>query len=1002
MGFIGNLSSRIRSAFRRDKSRAAMQISKGATSAAPHGSFDLLQSYGHSALAEYLKQDQDILTRYVDYSEMNEYPLVSAALDLFADDASQTDIRTGRALWITSKNERIAEIGDKLFHKTLRIDEELWEIARTSAHMGNDYEEILVTNEGVIGLNYLPPETMRRIEGPRGELFGFIQDFTGKIGYTEDDFKKILDRRFDPNGGGEGGQYAGNSDFDLVSALEDWEVVHFRLRGSKRRSCYGLSQLEAARWIWKRLTLLEDAAFIYRLQRAPERFAYYVEIGDLPPPEALGFLNKVRQQNRKKKYINPATGKIDLKFDIISPSDDIYIPVRKGEASSKIEVLGAPSWQCLAGETKVPLLDGSSPTIKELSEREGEYWVYSVDKEGHIVPGRAHSARISNENAEVYEVVLDNDEKIVCTGNHPFLSRNGEWILAENLSTGTSLMPLYKRTSDKKLGDYLHGYEQVYDPSRDKYVYTHHAVYESIHGSPERLWKDGKIIHHVNHSKLDNRPDNLQGLSRKEHGKEHAEYVKYMHTPEAKERAAAAKRTPQYRKKVRALWKADTARQALHKARMVAHMSDPKQHKAASARLTAWNQSADHIQRVTGKKNARWVEMNVAQLAGVVSSAGAKSMRDLISRKVISQNVIEKVLKAEGITWSEFARVHIPGWVAKGRAASKNRKPVYKSQTERNREKQSRSLKNHKVVSVRKLDVRIPVYDLTVDEHHNFAIDAGVIVHNSVDDLEYFRQMMFAALKIPKAYLGMEEGVVRAVLSAQDVRFCRTILRLQSELKTGFDKVLRVHLSALGLDPFSEDYQIQMTVPSSIFELAQIEAENAKADLCARLGEFVSHHWMLSKILGFSDDDIELLFQQKKEDAVRIAEYQGEAQAKMQEILGASMEQNGVPPPGEQGGAAPPQGPQGPSGSPKVPPPPGAEALVQSIAKQNGAWIHGNGRPVGRFLSEKALFEGSRAGEQRAEAKLEKLLKNDLELAGRMKELSLLLSDLRQAMPRKF
>ena len=103
--------------------------------------------------------------------------------------------------------------------------------------------------------------------------------------------------------------------------------------------------------------LLEDAAMVYRLQRAPERYAFYVDVGDMPPKEAFAYLNKIRQQYKKTKFYNP---------------------------------------QCLTAETCITCLDGVDRSMAELARDFGdkEFWVYSYDlKSGRVVPGKASNPR---------------------------------------------------------------------------------------------------------------------------------------------------------------------------------------------------------------------------------------------------------------------------------------------------------------------------------------------------------------------------------------------------------------------------------------------------------------------------------------------------------------------------------------------------------------------------------------------------------------------------------
>lgn len=467
---------------------------------------------------------------------------------------------------------------------------------------GNDYEELLVSEDGVRGLNFLAPPTVRRVEGPNGELYGFVQDFKGRTGYSPAELQQIIASRAAM-------QQGGAIRDEKVTALEDWEVVHFRLRSKQRRSIYGHSVLEPARWIWKRLMLLEDAALIYRLQRAPERYAFYVDVGDLPPREAMAFVNKVRQQFKKRKFINPSTGKMDLKWNSLAQDEDFFVPVRKGTESTRIEVLGSPSWQ---------------------------------------------------------------------------------------------------------------------------------------------------------------------------------------------------------------------------------HM----------------------------------------------------------------------------------------------------------------------------------------------------------------DDVEYFRDKMFAAIKVPKAYLGQEEGVARAVLSSEDTRFARTILRVQKELRSGFSKVMRVHMAALGIDPTRAEFEIHMTTPSSIFELAQLEVRNARADLATRMREHVSLHWVLSNVFQMGDSEIKTILQQREEDTIRDMEAEGKGQAAAQKQMPKEDDPFGAP------GGAP--------GAPKSPEPPSGEMTpaaaegpqsAESIRRFRSHFLQETQRRVEarrHRWTERELFAGNRESEKRAEDKINRLLENDRVLSGRLGEIRSLVRELAQ------
>lgn len=136
-----------------------------------------------------------------------------------------------------------------------------------------------------------------------------------------------------------------------------------------------------------------------------------------------------------------------------------------------------------------------------------------------------------------------------------------------------------------------------------------------------------------------------------------------------------------------------------------------------------------------------------------------------------------------------------------------------------------------------------------------------------IDDVEYFQEKLFAALKIPKAYLSQENNMAKTSLAQMDVRFSRSVLRVQRGVRNGLKQIARVHLASIGVDPDQTEFEIGMTVPSAVFELAKMEVENAKLDLATRYGEFASSYWIMSKILGWTDDEIAEIRAQKEQEA---------------------------------------------------------------------------------------------------------------------------------------
>lgn len=130
---------------------------------------------------------------------------------------------------------------------------------------------------------------------------------------------------------------------------------------------------------------------------------------------------------------------------------------------------------CFTGDTRISLLNGTEVPIKDLVGLD-EFWVYSCDEEGNIVPGLATNCRKTGELASILKITLDNGEIIRCTYNHKFMMRDGSYKEAQCLQPEDSLMPLYRRDSDTMqcygyeiVSIEPDGHEDVYDFTVDKY-----------------------------------------------------------------------------------------------------------------------------------------------------------------------------------------------------------------------------------------------------------------------------------------------------------------------------------------------------------------------------------------------------------------------------------------------------------------------------------------------------------------------------------------------------
>ena len=192
-------------------------------------------------------------------------------------------------------------------------------------------------------------------------------------------------------------------------------------------------------------------------------------------------------------------------FETAQVAKDGIVPM----PSKREQLLGGHAVMCLSGDTKIPCLDGTAPTLAELAETHGgaSFWVYSCNDEGKVVPGLAYAPRKTGVGREVVAVELDNGEIVRCTNNHPFLMRNGEYKEAGRLVPGDSLMPLYRRVSEDAG---MRGYEMVSHPGTCKWQFTHRMVAAESCGGHYRR---GGVVHHDDFNKSNNHPDNLRVMS---------------------------------------------------------------------------------------------------------------------------------------------------------------------------------------------------------------------------------------------------------------------------------------------------------------------------------------------------------------------------------------------------------------------------------------------------------------------------------------------------------
>lgn len=133
--------------------------------------------------------------------------------------------------------------------------------------------------------------------------------------------------------------------------------------------------------------------------------------------------------------------------------------------------------------------------------------------------------------------------------------------------------------------------------------------------------------------------------------------------------------------------------------------------------------------------------------------------------------------------------------------------------------------------------------------------------YSGIDDINYLKSKVFAALKIPKAFLGYDENINgKLTLAAEDVRFARTIERIQRIIVSELTKIAVVHLFSQGFeDEKLVSFDLQLTNPSTIAEQEKLSLWKEKVELTTAMQEtkLFGSDWIYQNVFEMSDEDIE-------------------------------------------------------------------------------------------------------------------------------------------------
>ena len=263
---------------------------------------------------------------YRDCDLMDAFPEIGAALDIVSEESTITS-DNGMVVNVYSKSDRIKSILEDLFVNRLNIQVTAPMVVRAMCKYGNQFMLLDVDSKlGVKGWKQLPVFNVERVENGVGNPYG--QSMYNVVGRNTDTSKVDTSTKFvwvDEN----------NSQVPF----RNWQIAHFRLLTNSLYLPYGCSYLNAARRHWRMLSLMEDMMLIYRLERSIERRVYKIYVGAIDDADVQAYVENIANNFKRTPIIDPMTGQIDLRKNILSVDQDIFIPVRDQNAPTPIDTL---------------------------------------------------------------------------------------------------------------------------------------------------------------------------------------------------------------------------------------------------------------------------------------------------------------------------------------------------------------------------------------------------------------------------------------------------------------------------------------------------------------------------------------------------------------------------------------------------------------------------------------------------------------------------------------
>lgn len=884
------------------------------------------------------------IERYQQYDNMDRDPEVAAALDIIADFSTQTEEQDKLPFNIVIKGDATdaeIEILNTALDKWSMINDfkkRIWKIFRSSIMYGDQFfvrdpetfewfwvnhekvEKIIVNEaDGKKTDQYIVQELDLNLQtlvatlptkNPNRGIAGWAGTAknSGPVASGFTTAPTVTQGRFGM------GQSA--------SVIDAEHVIHLSLsEGLDANWPFGNSVLESVFKPFKQKELLEDAVIIYRVQRAPERRVFYIDVGDAPPHKAMEFVNRIKNEIHQRR-----------------------IPSLTGGGTTILDAAYNPL--CLALDTRIPLLDGRTLPLNELIiefEDGKENWVYSCDPiTGKIVPGNISWAGVTKRDTEVIKLTLDNGEILVVTPEHKIPVLGKGFVEAQNLTEDDSLISFETKNKSLVSSDSGRTYTQIYDHEQNKWIYVHRMVgnffrHLGKHQEFTYLNEGHKtVVHHNDFDRYNNTPENLKWMNYKDHIKYHQDQNFWAKAPAQEAERVKAKISNTLREKWLNATPEERAKglrniEAARKKAVWLRNNDPEvkeryKRNASISRKKFLSENPTFLEKVL-LPNLSNYQVNCPNQEKVYTQKMLQRIVRVVKKYNSNRIKTAELLKYDKILLEEIKRVNPV------------KSPNFKIKTDEFTTtlldktikhfgyigwkdfKKKVSVYNHRVVKIEILTEKQDVGTITIDaqeiwhNYHTFAIESGIFVKNSIiedyffpqssdgrgsrvetlpggsqtdelDDLKYFNNKLLRGLRVPPSFLafgyqddsgtiGFTDGRVGTAFM-QEFRFAKHCKRLQNLVNPVFDREFKIFLRHRGIQIDAALFEIQLHEPQNFSKYRQIEIDSAQIGVYQPLSEvkYLSKRFLMKRYLGMSDDEIlenETMWREENPDTVKAA-----------------------------------------------------------------------------------------------------------------------------------